>query len=50
MYTDFNLKWANKETEEFNEVTLKNNISINLKAVCITGAFNLLLLLFISIF
>lgn len=40
MYTDFNLKWANKETEEFNEVILKNNISINLKAVCITGAFN----------
>lgn len=37
MYTDFNLKWANKETEEFNEVTLKNNISINHKQFALPG-------------
>lgn len=50
MYIDFNFKWVNKEIEEFNEVILKNNISINFKVVCIIGVFNLFLLLFISIF
>lgn len=29
-----------QKQSNLNEVILKNNVSINLKAVCITGAFN----------